>query len=251
MPNERWKCPKCGVENDFDNNFCGDCGKKKPEREIGIATAGKAVQKQINPEPTPSEEIIPKKESKKKNNKGMIFTLLAVIGVIILVVVELQYQAENQKESAHRHQCESEDRLFPCTDSSTGLVWSDRSSSTMKWSSAKQYCANLNEDGYSDWRLPTISELKTTIKNCQSGGSSCGVSDSCLSGECWSDNCYCAYKENNGGYYSKLSDDDNVYLWSSSTQSGNTNSAWRVVFSKGLVGNDGKSYDGYVRCVRK
>ena len=265
MSNEKWKCPKCGIENDIENAFCGECGTKKPERELGIATAGKAVQKQINPEPTPSEEIIPKKESKKKNNKGMIFTLLAVIGIIILVAIELHYQAEERKEQnqqaikkareihqeyVRRHQCESEDRLFPCTDNSTGFFWSNLSSKEMNWNDAKQYCENLTEGNFDDWRLPTISELKTTIKNCQSGGSSCRVSDSCLSLKlCWSESCHCNYIEHNGGYYSKLGDDDKVWLLSSSLQS-DDDYAWGASFDDGTVRNVNKSYNYYVRCVR-
>lgn len=31
MSNETWKCPNCGTENDGENNFCGECGTKKPE----------------------------------------------------------------------------------------------------------------------------------------------------------------------------------------------------------------------------
>ena len=26
-----WKCPKCGTENEAENNFCGECGTKKPK----------------------------------------------------------------------------------------------------------------------------------------------------------------------------------------------------------------------------
>ena len=45
MANETWKCPKCGVENEAENNFCGECGTRKPETEIGI--------NQINRNPNP------------------------------------------------------------------------------------------------------------------------------------------------------------------------------------------------------
>ena len=141
----------------------------------------------------------------------------------------------------------------PCKDSSSGLIWSARSSSSYTWSNAVSYCDNLTEGGYSDWHLPNINELRTLIKNCagsQTGGS-CAVQDpSCLSSSCYSSSCYCSYMENNGGYYSKLGDDDTVYLWSSSTLSDNTDIAWGVSFGPGGVdGNDKASYN-YVRCVR-
>lgn len=139
----------------------------------------------------------------------------------------------------------------PCRDSSSGLIWSAKASSTMTWSNAVSYCDNLTEGGYSDWRLPNINELRTLIKNCpgsQTGGS-CAVQDpSCLSSSCWSDSCYCEYMEN--GYYSKLGDDDTVYLWSSSTLSDGTDNAWFVYFNNGYVSYYDKTGNGNVRCVR-
>ena len=56
--------------------------------------------------------------------------------------------------------------------------------------------------------------------------------------------------ENNGGYYSKLGDDDTVYLWSSSTLSDNTDIAWGVSFGPGGVDVNDKASYNYVRCVR-
>ena len=47
MANETWKCPRCGLENNVESNFCGECGARKPEMEIGMG-AGKAVSNQIN-----------------------------------------------------------------------------------------------------------------------------------------------------------------------------------------------------------
>jgi hypothetical protein len=131
------------------------------------------------------------------------------------------------------------------------LYWSDRSPQEMNWESAQSYCQNLTEGGFSDWRLPTISELKTTIQNCQSGGSSCGVSDRCLSPSCGgTKGCSCDSKFNNGGYYSKLGDDDNVWLWSSSLCTLNKK-AWRVGFSGAIISSFGGNFNGcHVRCVR-
>ena len=34
MSEEKWKCPKCGTENAGDDNFCGECGGKKPESSV-------------------------------------------------------------------------------------------------------------------------------------------------------------------------------------------------------------------------
>ena len=136
------------------------------------------------------------------------------------------------------------------------LIWSDRSANEMNWSSAKQYCEDLTEGGYTDWRLPNIDELRTTIKNCyktETGGQ-CKVSErsGCLAYNCWypDKTCYCDDRSNNGGYYSKLGDPDGVWLWSSSTKSDNPDLAWGVSFKSGGVSYSDKSYNSYVRCVR-
>jgi len=127
------------------------------------------------------------------------------------------------------------------------LIWSNRSSKGMNWDDAVNYCRNLSEGGFTDWRLPTISELKTTIKNCQSGSSSCRISDSCLSSSCHSSSCYCNLRANNGGYYSKLG--DGIWLWSSSTNSGKADFAWCVNFRDGHVFDFNKTLGINVRCV--
>ena len=131
------------------------------------------------------------------------------------------------------------------------LVWSDRSSNAMTWSSAKQYCENLSEGGYTDWRLPNIDELRTLIKNCPKSetGGQCKVSERsrCLSSNCWQPrgSCFCE----DGGDYSKLG--DTGVLWSSSTSSDSTDLAWRVNFVYGgYVHYFNKSFYTYVRCVR-
>ncbi len=133
--------------------------------------------------------------------------------------------------------------------------WSKVAPNIMDWHEAKAYCENLNEDGYSDWRLPTISELRTLIQNCyrtETGGAcevgACEVTDNCLS---WTK---CRNSACNGcssahdGRYSKLG--DTSWLWSSSGHSDNTDHAWYVYFRAGGVHGSSK-YDGInVRCVR-
>ena len=48
MSNEKWTCSNCGYQNEEGDNFCGECGSKKPERELGIGV-GRVVSNQINP----------------------------------------------------------------------------------------------------------------------------------------------------------------------------------------------------------
>jgi len=46
------------------------------------------------------------------------------------------------------------------TDNNTGLMW-QKTKSTNFWQQAVESCNNLTYGGYSDWRLPSISELET------------------------------------------------------------------------------------------
>ena len=137
----------------------------------------------------------------------------------------------------------------PCKDSSSGLIWSTKASTSYTWQNAVNYCSSYSEGGLSGWHLPTISELRTLIKNCSGTvtGGSCGVTDSCLSDSCWSDSCYSCSSDSTGGH-SKFGETNP--LWSSSTLSDYPDGAWRVGFTYGIVNSLSKTYNGYVRCVR-
>ena len=136
-------------------------------------------------------------------------------------------------------------------DPSSGLIWSAKPPIGLNDSEAWQYCDRLNESGYNDWHLPTISELRTLIQNCPatqmppSGSDACGVTDTCLSG-CYNDACKgCP----DGG--SKFGDYDDT-LWSSSYTGSNGN-YWSVNFYNGSVTtlNNNVGFAKYqFRCVR-
>ena len=148
--------------------------------------------------------------------------------------------------------CNTSDDFCTTVD---GTMWTLRSFYGMDWYDAVSYCNSLTACGYSDWHLPTISELRTLIQNCSGTvtGGSCGITDDCLSYEsCWSYGCnHCEYRENNGGYYSKL-DDDDVWLWSSSTPTPSASDccAWGVSFVSGTVSSLGRFGINHVRCIR-
>ncbi|HPM47794.1 MAG TPA: DUF1566 domain-containing protein, partial [bacterium] len=128
--------------------------------------------------------------------------------------------------------------------------WSKIAPKEMSWDNAIKYCENLKEDDYSDWRLPTISELRTLIQNCPATetGGACKVTDSCLSwDDCRNDACDgCKYFED--GRYSKLG--DTGWFWSSSLRSDDAALARFVDFSDGNVNSYHRSAIIYVRCVR-
>jgi len=141
-----------------------------------------------------------------------------------------------------------------------GATWSSLSSGRMDWYEANEYCESLNECGYSDWHLPSISELRTLIKNCDGAEAdgSCGLSESCRDWECLFDDydCWCDCRKDNGGYYSRLGDDDKVSLWSS-TGLEDSGYAWFVPFGGACDEYDVGDYfekdysrNNRVRCVR-
>ena len=46
-------------------------------------------------------------------------------------------------------------------DTQTGLMWADKDNgSSVTWQEAKAYCENYRGGEYTDWRMPTIEELK-------------------------------------------------------------------------------------------
>ena len=254
MSNEKWKCPKCGTENDAENASCGECGSKKAgpsenEQEKNVID-GQVVTKQEKK----TEAFVLTDASEETEKKGCggclgcfgksIVILFGIIvlgvalseGVSIKVVLssiygEFSRAPETVKLKGHVH----------------GREWSYPSDHTMNWEEAFKYCDNLTEDGHSDWRLPTISELRRLIKECPKTilGGSCPVSDDCL--KCSSPACEgCLYSRS--GIYSAFGETGD--FWSSSSRSGYPEEALRVKFYDGSVFPNYQLYNSYVRCVR-
>jgi len=160
---------------------------------------------------------------------------------------------------------------FPCIDSSTGYLWSEKMEGSTTWEQAKLGCSNLNSSNYggfnSGWHLPNIDELKTLLTSASGGtprSANCQVSEAnnCLDVEsCWtcatcteqgiqkSDSIYCSNVNTECNDFSKLSDND--WFWSSSLRSDDSDFPWFVNFCWGEVRYDmHKNSLGSVRCVR-
>ena len=119
----------------------------------------------------------------------------------------------------------SPESATPCIDSATGLIWSAKSANKMPWNDAVNYCQNLTEGDFDDWRLPSIAVLRTLVQNCSSAK--------------------CA--EDYTGKYSKFG--DTVYLWSSSEGAGST--AKSIYFSDASTSSISTDTNVNVRCVRR
>jgi len=126
------------------------------------------------------------------------------------------------------------------TDHITGLMWQDdNDAKTIEkpWvtqanydagnyddtsgDTATTYCEDLTLGGYTNWRLPTIMELKSIVD----------------------------YEK----YEPAISGFDNItssYYWSSTTLASSTDSAWLIRFNTGNTDYYYKYISDYVRCVR-
>jgi len=117
------------------------------------------------------------------------------------------------------------------TNNKTGLMWQDDASvkSVKKtWSEAKSYCQTLNYGGYSDWYLPSISELES-IANADIKENHPAIKN-----------------EFENSIYSTISSS----YWSSSSDVSDSSYAWVVDFYGGGSRLRTKTNSKYIRCVR-
>jgi hypothetical protein len=141
-------------------------------------------------------------------------------------------------------------------DSTTGYLWENPLS---VWAAnqvnAVDYCDRLSLCGYpaGGWRLPTVSELRSLIRDCPGTitGGECGLTDSCLESSCGLAACVgCPVLggPGSGGCYwdAAIAGECNRY-WSSSTSS---STALNVDFLYGSVHRNVSDWLWNVRCVR-
>lgn len=111
-------------------------------------------------------------------------------------------------------------------DNVTGLMWQKATApGTYTWDGAIAYCADLHLGPYTDWRLPTIEELRTLINS----------------------NIPYPGPTINTAYFP---DTVASIYWSSTSNANRTGNAWLVTFVGGLAGYSLKTGSIYVRAVR-
>ncbi len=109
--------------------------------------------------------------------------------------------------------------------SASSLIWQDDvavEKEELLYSEAMNYCKNLEINSQTDWRLPTINELLTTVDYSRYDPASLKVFEYGLSKRYWSSTLYAKDKER----------------------------AWYVDFISGASQHHRHSYALYVRCVR-
>ncbi len=128
------------------------------------------------------------------------------------------------------------------TDPTSGLMWENPPSPyALLWQPAIDYCQALGLAGFTDWRLPTISELRTLIRGCpiEETGGGCAVTDQCASWPgCWSQDCQACNPGQvpaNGGFWPEEMAGDPGMYWSSTNRSDDTTQAWAVAFNGSYI----------------
>jgi len=143
------------------------------------------------------------------------------------------------------------------TDTDSDLIWQVTDLPGIRhWQEAVDYCEQLDLDGHTDWRLPSISELRTLIRGCPATvtGGTCGVTDSCAETECRDDTCAgCPHLQGPGGEDCYWPDDftDCTGYWCSTSVSDDTSKAYTVGFGRGRIMIYNKTtISSGTRCVR-
>jgi len=135
-----------------------------------------------------------------------------------------------------------------CVDLNTGYWWQNQHEQYMKWLDGVNYCTNLQLGG-KQWHLPTISELRSLIRDCrlmQTDGK-CSVTDGCLIDLC---DLYCVGCSDTGSCYwdRNLSWYCTEYI-SSSTNNTYSNTAWSIDYKSAGLYSENKGSIKAVRCV--
>ena len=143
-------------------------------------------------------------------------------------------------------------------DPTSGLTWQVTSPTGYHyWDEAKSYCNSLSLGGHSDWRLPSIGELRTLIRGCpatESGGSCNMEEDDCLAWSCRDDSCDgCSRyggQGSDGMYWPNETEGGCCWYWSSSVVEGTGDDAWGVSFNRGGISVTSVGGVSPFRCVR-
>jgi len=131
-------------------------------------------------------------------------------------------------------------------DPDSGLMWSVSETGLINWNDAEQDCQVLSTTDYSDWRMPTIDELRTLVRDCPqtAPGGTCPASESCSLNTCLGNygDCTCEPKTQSCDYLPeplKKAWSCHAFYWSSTTVThkdwGELNQAWGINFTSASI----------------
>lgn len=138
----------------------------------------------------------------------------------VIVISDYVIAAEQIKSSDGRYIDNGDGSII---DKNTGLMWTKKDSYAdlgrcLDWNASKDYVSNLKIGGHSDWRLPTVDELKGIYEQSKSNT----VSNTIINGK------YIAHLDKifaSGGA---------IWYWSSKEE--DKCCAWGVLFYGGTAG---------------
>lgn len=143
-------------------------------------------------------------------------------------------------------------------DLTTNLCWQDPPESpASEYTTAEAYCNDLVLGGHDDWRLPSISELRTLVRGCVATeiGGVCGVMDDCAGETCW-DGLLCSGCSPaegpgiNGCYWDLALSGTCSRYWSSTPYEGYLGNRWYIDFDGANVNAWLEASEYNPRCVR-
>jgi hypothetical protein len=118
-------------------------------------------------------------------------------------------------------------------DRTSNLTWDAAlplRANELLWQPANEACAALTLCGHDDWRLPTISELRSFIRGCPmiELGGTCTVGESCTARGCRADcpACTASNGPNAGSYMPMELQSSEAILSSSTSASDDATMAW-------------------------
>jgi len=155
-------------------------------------------------------------------------------------------------EMCEENTCE----LMLWNDPDTGLIWQvNQTDVSMNRDLAVQHCLDSEYHGITDWRLPTVSELRSLISECPvtHAGGQCGVVDQCLALACSDDvdcnGCVAQGGPTYGCYWPGEIKGVCTSYWSDSAVEDESGYFWFVNFHIASVVHVHGSQDRRVRCV--
>jgi hypothetical protein len=156
--------------------------------------------------------------------------------------------------------------LFGCRTADVGAPWTDPTSSVtwlpsapgevLPFDKAARHCDSVKAGGHDDWRLPTVDEIRSLIRDCPGtvSGGACTVTDACAGGDCFGDACFgCEFIKGRarGCYWPDALGKECDWVWSGTQVTGRPGFAWFVDFPYGFVLPISRDYEMSPWCVRR